>query len=85
MSKKICSFIEADSPNLTKTGKQDIRHSVENKKLDSFLKRHIGPSETETSEILKSLKISSLEKLTDKILPQEINRKKHILSPSSYH
>ena len=48
---------------------------MEKNKPDTFLKRHIGPSKTEISEMLESLKVSSLEELTDKILPQEINRK----------
>ena len=47
---------------------------METNKPDTFLKRHIGPSSKELSEILKSLKVSSLEELTDKILPPEINR-----------
>ena len=46
----------------------------ENNRPDIFLKRHIGPSDTELSKILESLNFSSLEELTHKILPEEINR-----------
>ena len=46
----------------------------ENNKPDTFLRRHIGSSDTELSKILENLNFSSLEKLTDKILPKEVNR-----------
>ena len=39
---------------------------------DNFIKRHIGPSEQELSQILKSLKVSSLEELAQESLPEEV-------------
>ena len=51
-------------------------------KPDSFLKRHIGPSETELAKTLNSLKLSSLEKLTHKILPAEINKTESFSLPA---
>ena len=50
-------------------------------KANTFLKRHIGHSEKELSEILETLKVSSLEELTDKILPQEIDRQNKFSLP----
>lgn len=40
-----------------------------------FIKRHIGCSDQELLDILKALKVSSLEELTEQILPKELNRK----------
>ena len=46
-----------------------------------FIRRHIGPSDSEMSQILKSLDVSSLEELMEKILPAEIyNKDKFSLS-----
>ncbi|MBC6415639.1 MAG: aminomethyl-transferring glycine dehydrogenase [Bdellovibrionales bacterium] len=41
----------------------------------NFLKRHIGSSDQDILEILKTLKVSSLEELTNQILPEEVNKK----------
>ena len=47
-----------------------------------FITRHIGPSKSEISQILKSLNVSSLEELMKKILPDEIdNQDEFSLSP----
>ncbi|MCY4321940.1 MAG: aminomethyl-transferring glycine dehydrogenase [Bdellovibrionaceae bacterium] len=54
---------------------------MEKNKADIFLKRHIGPSDSELSEILSTLNVSSLKELTDKILPTEINRKEAFQLP----
>ena len=40
-----------------------------------FIKRHIGCSDKDVLDILKTLNVSSLEELTDQILPQELNKK----------
>ena len=40
----------------------------------SFIERHIGSSDKDISEILKTLNVSSLEELTDQILTSEVNR-----------
>ena len=39
---------------------------------DNFIKRHIGPSKQELSQILESLKVSSLEELIEQSLPEDI-------------
>lgn len=39
---------------------------------DQFKNRHIGPSESETSEMLKELKLSSLDQLIDQTIPKSI-------------
>ena len=38
----------------------------------AFSPRHIGPSVSETSAMLKSLGLSSLEELADQVVPEEI-------------
>ena len=40
---------------------------------EPFIKRHIGSSKKEISQILKSLNVTSLEELIKKILPEEID------------
>ena len=40
--------------------------------INSFSKRHIGPSESEKSEILKSIGVSSIASLIDKTIPANI-------------
>lgn len=40
--------------------------------LDTFERRHVGPSEEETKEMLSVLGVQSLEELTEKIVPKEI-------------
>ncbi|MCY4512255.1 MAG: aminomethyl-transferring glycine dehydrogenase [Bdellovibrionales bacterium] len=40
-----------------------------------FIKRHIGSNERELSAILKALQASSLEELTEQIIPEEIYKK----------
>ena len=40
----------------------------------SFIDRHIGSSEQEIQDILQDLKASSLEELTERVLPSEIKR-----------
>lgn len=48
-----------------------------------FVKKHIGPSKKEISQILKNLKVSSLEELMEETLPEEIyNQDKFFLPPS---
>ena len=54
----------------------------ETNKPNSFLKRHIGPSDAELSKILESLNLSSLEELRHKILPEEINRQEKFSLPN---
>ena len=44
-----------------------------------FIKRHIGCSDKDVLDILKTLNVSSLEELTDQILPQELNKKNFFL------
>ena len=40
-----------------------------------FLKRHIGCSDKDLSALLKALNVSSLDKLTEQILPKELHKK----------
>ena len=40
--------------------------------INSFSKRHIGPSEIEKSEMLKSIGASSIMSLIDKTIPANI-------------
>ncbi len=48
-----------------------------------FITRHIGPSEKEINEMLKSLKLSSLEELVEKTVPKNILNKTALnISPS---
>ena len=46
--------------------------------LDTFPKRHIGPEENEISSMLKLLKLSSLDDLVNKTVPQGI----HVIKPT---
>ena len=39
---------------------------------DHFIRRHIGPSEKELSQMLESLKVSSLEELVQQSLPEDV-------------
>ena len=54
-----------------KPGQMELAHT---RLVKPFIDRHIGSSETEIQEILKSLGATSLEELIDKILPSEIPR-----------
>ncbi|MES2770074.1 MAG: glycine dehydrogenase (aminomethyl-transferring), partial [Bdellovibrionota bacterium] len=48
-----------------------------------FIARHIGPSEKEINEMLKALKLSSLEELVEKTVPKNILNKAPLnISPS---
>ena len=57
-----------------KPGQMELSHT---RLVKPFIDRHIGSSETEIQEILKSLGATSLEELIDKILPSEIPRKQN--------
>lgn len=58
---------------LTKKSKEkNALAGVDSNKKSSFIKRHIGSSKKELSEILKTLKISSLEDLMESVLPDEV-------------
>ena len=48
-----------------------------------FIRRHIGSNESELSAILKNLQVSSLEELTEQIIPAEIYKKTSFHFPSS--
>ena len=48
-----------------------------------FIRRHIGSSEKEISEILESLGVSSLEELTKQVIPPEITKKESFPLPPS--
>ena len=55
----------------------------EKEKQDNFIRRHIGPSKKEISQILKSLNVSSLEELMEKALPKEIYNQNKFLLPEA--
>ncbi|MBP6812355.1 MAG: aminomethyl-transferring glycine dehydrogenase [Saprospiraceae bacterium] len=48
---------------------------------DRFERRHIGPSETETQEMLKVLKVKSLDELIEQTVPAAIRLKKALNLP----
>lgn len=48
---------------------------------DRFERRHIGPSETETQEMLKVLKVNSLDELIEQTVPASIRLKKALQLP----
>src|SRR5688500_14480446 len=43
--------------------------------LDTFVPRHIGPSDAEVAEMLAALGVASLDELIDKTVPPSIRRK----------
>ena len=47
-----------------------------------FIRRHIGSSEQELAQILKSLGVSSLEELTEQVIPPEIYKEESFPLPS---
>ncbi len=46
--------------------------------VDSFVKRHIGPSKDDVSRMLETLAVSSLKELIDQAVPQVIRMKKSL-------
>jgi glycine cleavage system pyridoxal-binding protein P len=44
--------------------------------MSSFARRHIGPSAAEAEEMLKAIGASSLDKLTDEVVPSNIRNNK---------
>src|SRR6185436_7412226 len=46
-----------------------------------FSGRHIGPGETETAEMLKTIGVASLDELIDKTVPASIRNKKPLRIP----
>ena len=57
----------------------------QNETVPGFIERHIGPDERELRDILKSLNVSSLDELTEQILPKETHKKEsfHLPPPLS--
>ncbi|MEW5737275.1 MAG: aminomethyl-transferring glycine dehydrogenase [Myxococcota bacterium] len=50
--------------------------------LDTFLRRHIGPSSNDTEEMLKAVKAPSLDALIDQTVPKQIRLKKPLDLPA---
>ena len=48
----------------------------------SFIRRHIGSSDSEIAEMLKSLGVSSLEELTKQVIPPEVYKKESFELPA---
>ena len=46
-----------------------------------FIRRHIGPNEDETAQMLKTIGIGSLEELIDKTIPASIRSKEGLSLP----
>ena len=61
--------------------KTKYQNNTEAQESNDFMKRHVGPSENEMADILKSLEVSSMEELMKKVLPEEINRPKTLSLP----
>lgn len=62
--------------------KNNTSFPSEEKNQDNFIRRHIGPSKQELSQILKTLNVSSLKELMQKTLPDEIYKQDEFsLSP----
>jgi glycine dehydrogenase len=50
---------------------------------EEFYKRHIGPNETETKEMLATVGVKSLDELIDKIIPASIRLKNELNLPEA--
>ncbi|MFN4255377.1 MAG: aminomethyl-transferring glycine dehydrogenase [Saprospiraceae bacterium] len=50
---------------------------------DQFVRRHIGPSETETTEMLKALNVSTLDELIEQTVPDSIRLQKPLDLPDA--
>ncbi|MCC6335922.1 MAG: aminomethyl-transferring glycine dehydrogenase [Myxococcales bacterium] len=50
--------------------------------LDTFLRRHLGPSSNDTEEMLKTIKAPSLDALIDQTVPRQIRLKKPLSLPA---
>ena len=50
---------------------------------DRFIQRHIGPSNEEIQEMLKTLDVSSLDELIRKVVPDSIRMLDHLELPPS--
>src|SRR6185295_11690489 len=54
------------------------------KPLDSFVDRHIGPSDADIRDMLSAIGVASLDELVSRTVPENIRTKKSLaLSPSS--
>jgi glycine dehydrogenase len=49
---------------------------------DQFVRRHIGPSETETKAMLQTLQVNSLDELIEQTVPDAIRLKKPLTLPT---
>ena len=52
-------------------------------KTDSFVLRHIGPSENEVNEMVKTIGVSSVDELINKTIPSDIRLKKNLNLPKA--
>src|SRR3954469_1939462 len=57
------------------------RQSAPSRDVRSFVPRHIGPSETEISEMLETIGVKSLDALIDQTVPDSIRLKKPLALP----
>ena len=57
------------------------RESIESTDFDSFVRRHIGPNESETAAMLRELGFESLDALIDATVPQSIRLKRPLDLP----
>ena len=49
---------------------------------NEFAGRHIGPSEKETADMLKTIGVKSLDELIDRAIPASIRSKKSLIFPA---
>ena len=58
------------------------RQKAPSKDVRSFVPRHIGPSETETQEMLKAIGVASLDALIDATVPESIRLRRPLALPA---
>jgi glycine dehydrogenase len=51
-----------------------IKNNLIRRNFCNFVKRHIGPNDTETTSMLQTINCNTLEEMTSKIIPKNIIR-----------
>lgn len=76
-------FLKTASQPLTHLGKYMDTTMSDLETSQEFIRRHIGPSLQETQEMLAELKLTSLDELIDRAVPQSIRKKEALKIPTS--
>ncbi len=76
-------FLKKASQPLTHLGKYMDTTMSDLETSQEFIRRHIGPSLQETQEMLAELKLTSLDELIDRAVPQSIRKKEALKIPTS--